>query len=95
MSLLIHQSDFVNFSDEVDNLTLKDFEEAVNIVLRDPKAKFNTILYKLLSKVQSASANVQGSRAALKHRRNDIRFILARLIFLLQSILPTFIHHYC
>ena len=73
MSLLIHQSDFVNFSDEVDNLTLKDFEEAVNIVLRDPKAKFNTILYKLLSKVQSASANVQGSRAALKHRRNDIR----------------------
>ncbi len=73
MSLLINQADFLNFADEVGNLTLKDFEEAANLVFRDPKAKFNTTLYKLLSKVQSASANVQGSRAALKHRRNDIR----------------------
>jgi hypothetical protein len=73
MNALIKQSDFERFSDEVNNLTLNDIEDAVNLVFRDPRAKYNQTLYRLISKVQSSSANVQGSMAALKHRRNDLK----------------------
>ncbi len=73
MNALIKQSDFERFANEVNNLTLNDIEDAVNLVFRDPRAKYNQTLYRLISKVQSSSANVQGSMAALKHRRNDLR----------------------
>ena len=33
----------------------------------------NRTVHKLLAKVHSANANVQGARASLSHRRNDIR----------------------
>jgi hypothetical protein len=39
-------------------------------------AKYNSTIHKLIAKVQSASANVQGTKAALMHRRNDIRIIM-------------------
>jgi len=73
INLLVNQKDYQQFSNEISSLTLQDFDDAVKTVSTDPNAKYNSIIHKLIAKVQSASANVQGTRAALKHRRNDIR----------------------
>ena len=71
--MLVNQQDYQKFSEEISQLTTKDYEDAVRAVTIDPNAKFNSIIHKLISKVHSASANVQGALAALSHRRCDIR----------------------
>jgi hypothetical protein len=73
INLLVNQQDYQQFSHEISSLTLHDFDDAVKTVSANPNAKYNSTIHKLIAKVQSASANVQGTRAALKHRRNDIR----------------------
>ena len=73
INLLVNQQDYQKFSEEISQLTTKDYEDAVRAVTIDPNAKFNSIIHKLISKVHSASANVQGALAALSHRRCDIR----------------------
>ena len=73
INLLVKQQDYDKFCDEINLLTEKDFEEAVKTVNINPKAKYNSSLHKLLKKVHSASTSIQGSRAALSHRRNEIR----------------------
>jgi TRAP-type mannitol/chloroaromatic compound transport system substrate-binding protein len=73
INLLVNQQDYQQFSNEISSLTLQDFDDAVKTVSADPSAKYNSTIHKLIAKVQSASANVQGTKAALMHRRNDIR----------------------
>lgn len=61
MKLLVKYSDFTKFSNDISNLTLKDFEKAAELVKKDPKAFYNPTIYKLLKYVQTASAKVQGN----------------------------------
>ncbi len=76
MNLLIRAKDFKSFSFELSKLTIEDFEKAESIIKNNWNGTINPIIKKLLQKVQSASAKVQGSRAAQRLRRNDIRAYL-------------------
>ena len=71
--LLVKQKDFDSLSNDIEYLTQKDFDEAAAEVYKNPKAKYNSTIFKLLAKFQKSSVSVQGSKSALKHRRNDIR----------------------
>jgi len=59
MSQLIKQSDFQQFSEEINTLTIEDFNEAAQVAVNHPNMKFNSTIFKLLSKVQQSSAKVQ------------------------------------
>ena len=74
MSLLINSKDYSSFANEIVNLTENDFNEALNALNSSNKYRIeNSTIIKLLNKVQSVAANIQGSKASLSHRRNDIR----------------------
>jgi hypothetical protein len=73
MNLLIKAKDFNSFSQELSKLTIRDFENAETIIKNNLNESFNPIIRKLLQKVQSATAKIQGSRAAQRLRRNEIR----------------------
>ena len=73
IQLQLKQNDFDKFSNKISSLSINDFDEASEILKNNSNGKINPIIFELLNKVQSATAKVQGSKAALKHRRNDIR----------------------
>jgi hypothetical protein len=70
--LLVKKKDFVSFPLIVDKITQKDIEDELEQMRQHPSTIKNNNIQHLLSKIQSSTANVQGSKAALKHRRNDL-----------------------
>jgi hypothetical protein len=71
--LLIKKTDFKIFSKELKSITLKELDNMAYNYIKHHTFDQNSIINRLFQKVQSASACVQGSRASLKHRRNDLR----------------------
>ena len=64
LKLLVNQTDFTEFSKDIANLTEKDFEDALNSKNSNVAISENFLLLKLLKKIQSTSANIQGSKSS-------------------------------
>lgn len=71
--LVMKNKDFNNFAKEISTLSLDDFKKSIDILTSNPTNKIDKKVYNLLNKVQSTTATIQGSRASLKLRRNEMR----------------------
>ena len=57
INLLIKQQDYAQFTEEINKLTLHDFDEAARTVTKDPFAKYNSTMYKLFVCVEKKKEN--------------------------------------
>ena len=71
--LMLRKKHFSLFVQEFKSLTIMDIEKAQEIYLRTGNLDKSNIISRLFTNVQSASARVQGSKAALFNRRMDLR----------------------
>ena len=84
INLLIKKKDFASFSKDLKSITIDELNLMATDYIKNQKFNLKSPINRLFQKVQSASACVQGSRASLKHRRNDIR------AYMIHFGLPTF-----
>ncbi len=72
MNIHIKRKDQNHFAESLKSLNKQDFDVAKQQINKTKKLSTNSIINKLLSKVQSFSAHVQGSKASLTIRRKEL-----------------------
>ncbi len=72
LNIHIKRKDQRQFAESLKSLKKEDFDQAKLDISKTKKLSNNSTINKLLSKVQSFSAHVQGSKASLKIRRREL-----------------------
>jgi hypothetical protein len=95
INLMIRRKDFNNFAKEFKFIKQEDIQKAVDIFIKTNKIEMSSTIGKLLSRVQSASVKVQGSKASLYDRRMDMKSYIIHwgLPLFYLTINPADAHH--
>jgi hypothetical protein len=73
ISLLVKKRDFSSFAGSVSQISEKVLQQELTNLDKSGSTLKNTNIKQLLNKIQSATSTVQGSKASLRHRRNDLQ----------------------